>query len=87
MLDAFTTIISLSSKRYTRQSSTNVPSLVRMPEYCAWPGFSAPTSLQVTRWTKALRSEPLISNSPMCDTSNTPTFSRTALCSAEIPAG
>src|SRR5437667_1803095 len=58
-----------------------------MPEYCAWPGFSAPTSLQVTRCTKALRSEPVISNSPMCDTSNTPTSSRTARCSLLIPVG
>ena len=32
-LDALTTIISRSSKRYTVQSSTKVPSGVRIPEY------------------------------------------------------
>src|SRR5881628_1415766 len=67
------------------QSSANVPSAVRSAEYCAWPGSRAPTSLQVTRCTKALRSGPVISNSPMCDTSKMPTASRTARCSAAIP--
>ena len=87
MFAAFTTIISLSLNRYTTQSSTNVPRSVRIAEYCAWPGFRAPTSLQVTRWTNALRSGPVTSNSPMCEMSNTPTASRTALCSATIPPG
>ena len=77
-LAAFTTIISLSSNRYTVQSSTKVPSRVRMPEYCTWPGASAPTSLQVIRLTKAFRSGPVTSNSPMWDTSKIPTFARTA---------
>jgi hypothetical protein len=49
-----------------------------MPEYCTPPGSSAATSLQVTRLTKAFRSGPLISNSPMWDTSNTPAPVRTA---------
>src|SRR3989449_5335899 len=45
MLAAFTTSMSRSSKRYTRQSSTNVPWSVRIAEYWACPGVSAPTSL------------------------------------------
>src|SRR5438093_269536 len=85
MLAAFTTSMSRSSKRYTRQSSTKVPCSVRSAEYWACPGRSAPTSLHVTRCTKALRSGPVTSNSPMWDTSNTPTASRTAVCSAAIP--
>src|SRR5512144_711182 len=87
MFEALTTSITLSSKRYTRQSSTNVPCSVRIPEYCAWPVRSDATSLQVTRCTNALRSGPVTSNSPMCETSNTPTRSRTARCSAPMPAG
>src|SRR5947209_388626 len=47
MLAAFTTSISRSAKRYTRQSSTKVPWSVRIAEYWACPGFSAPTSLHV----------------------------------------
>src|SRR5438477_4808338 len=84
---ALTTSISRSSKRYTRQSSTNVPLSVRIAEYWAWPGFKAPTSLQVTRCTKALRSGPETSNSPMWETSKIPTLSRTARCSAPMPPG
>src|SRR5256714_6358127 len=86
-LAALTTSIRRSSKRYTRQSSTNVPRSVRIAEYCAWPGLSAPTSLQVTRCTKALRSGPETSNSPMWETSKIPTLSRTARCSAPMPPG
>src|SRR2546422_1967519 len=86
-LAALTTSISRSSKRYTRQSSTKVPFSVRIAEYWAWPGFSAPTSLQVTRCTKALRSGPETSNSPMWETSKIPTLSRTARCSAPMPPG
>ena len=87
MFEAFTTIISLSSNRYTVQSSTKVPWSVRIPEYCTCPGSSAPTSLQVTRLTKAFRSGPVISNSPMWETSKIPTPVRTALCSARMPLG
>ena len=85
MFDAFTTIISLSSNRYTVQSSTKVPSGVRIAEYCTPPASSAETSLQVTRLTRAFRSGPVISNSPMWETSNTPAAVRTAWCSARIP--
>src|SRR5512135_1575171 len=87
MFDALTTSITLSSNRYTRQSSTKVPCSVSSPEYWASPGRSAATSLQVTRCTNALRSGPVTSNSPMCDTSNMPARSRTARCSAPMPAG
>jgi hypothetical protein len=59
---------------------------VRIAEYCTPPGSSAATSLQVTRVTKALRSGPVTSNSPMWDTSNTPAPVRTAWCSARMPA-
>src|SRR5687768_5514440 len=65
----------------------NVPSGVRMAEYCTPPGSSALTSLQVTRFTKAFRSGPVISNSPMWDTWNTLAPVRTAWCSARIPEG
>ena len=58
-----------------------------MAEYCACPERKAPTSLHVTRCTKALRSGPVTSNSPMWETSNSPTASRTARCSAAMPRG
>ena len=86
-LAAFTTIMTLSSKRYTMQSSMKVPLSLRSAEYCACPSSSAPTSLQVRRFTQALRSGPVNSNSPMCDTSNTPTPLRTARCSLVMPDG
>src|SRR2546422_3504456 len=63
MLAAFTTIITRSSKRYTTQSSRNVPRSVSRAVYWACPGRSAPTSLQVIRCTKALRSGPVTSRS------------------------
>ena len=85
LLAALTTSITLSSNRYTRQSSMNPPLTSRIAEYCAWPDESAPTSLQVMRFTNAFRSGPEISNSPMCDTSNTPTAVRTVSCSCVIP--
>src|SRR5687767_3831469 len=86
-LAALTTSISRSSKRYTVQSSTKVPSGVRIPEYCTPPVSSAETSLQVTRFTKALRSGPVTSNSPMWETSKMPVPVRTAWCSAMMPVG
>ena len=38
------------------------------------------------KFRKSLASFPSIQNSPMCDTSNIPTLSRTHLCSIEIPS-
>ena len=43
--------------------------------------------MHVRRFTNALRSGPVISNSPMCDTSNTPAAVRTISCSRVMPVG
>ncbi len=87
MFAALTTSITLSSNRYTVQSSTKVPSGVSSAEYCTSPGPSAPTSLQQIRLTKAFRSGPVTSNSPMWETSKIPAPVRVALCSAWMPVG
>ena len=67
-------------------SSTTVPSGVGSDEYWICPTASREASLLVSFWTAASASVPAISISPMWLTSNSPTRSRTARCSAVMPA-
>jgi hypothetical protein len=55
-------------------------------EYWTLPLAMRPTSLVVTFWTRAAALGPVTRNSPMWETSKTPTLDRTARCSSMIPA-
>jgi hypothetical protein len=63
-----------------------VPSGVQSAEYWAWPTSRREASFTATSSTSASASGPETWNSPMCDTSKSPAASRTARCSAWIPA-
>src|SRR5918911_3297703 len=58
-----------------------------MTEYCAPSSAIFVTSLESRRWRSRSASGPLVSISPMCETSKIPARSRTAVCSARMPAG
>src|SRR4051812_36231393 len=63
------------------------PDSCRNAEYCTCQSVSASASLDVTYAANFSASGPVISNSPMCETSNSPAPSRTPRCSAVMPAG
>ena len=54
-------------------------------EYCTRPGVRAATSFEVIFCKKGSACGPLTQNSPMCDTSNTPTAWHTVRCSSMMP--
>src|ERR1700686_4820040 len=66
-------------------SSTNPAVGYNNPLYCARPFSSFETSLHVARCKSASASGPLTVSSPRCETSNSPTCSRTAACSSRMP--
>ena len=61
------------------------PVVFGIQEYWASPISNFVTSLLVIFCTKSVAFAPRTMNSPMCDTSNSPTLCRTAACSSLIP--
>ena len=53
--------------------------------YCAWPGAIRPRSLVSVALTYAAAPVPVTMALPRCETSKTPTPSRTAVCSLTTP--
>ena len=69
-----------------KRSSSTPPSSRHSTEYWAPRSAIFVTSFERTRWRNASAPGPLVSTSPMCDTSNTPAFVRTATCSWRMPS-
>ena len=69
-----------------KRSSSTPPSSRQSTEYWAPPGAIRSTSLESSRWSSASAPGPLVSTWPMWETSKTPARSRTAACSARMPA-
>ncbi len=88
VFEALTTTMNLepSGSRYTMMSSITPPRSFGRREYCAWPGWSAATSLVVIAWRNGTASGPDTSTWPMCPRSNKPAADRTARCSWRMPA-
>src|SRR4051794_31881370 len=61
------------------------PSSVQASAYWAPPSGIRRTSLVRTCWRNSAACGPQLSISPMCETSNTPARSRTAMCSSRMP--
>ena len=87
MFAAFTTIMSLSSKPVDDAVVDEVPCSRQERGVLRLARLQRADVVAGDLLTNALRSGPVTSNSPMCDTSNIPTPSRTARCSAMIPVG
>ena len=68
-------------------SSTTPPSAVQHSVYCACPGAIRSRSAVKQRFTNPAAPGPVIASLPRWLTSNTPTASRTAVCSATVPPG
>ena len=79
--EAFVTVRKRSSRRYVKRSSSTPPSSLHSTEYCAPPGTIVVTSFDRIRWRNSSACGPVVSISPMCETSNTPACVRTATCS------
>ena len=69
-----------------KRSSSTPPSSRQSTEYWAPPIAIFETSFESTRWRKRSASGPLVSISPMCETSNAPAPVRTATCSCLMPS-
>ena len=69
------------------RSSTTPPSSAQHSVYCACPGAIFPRSAVNTPFTSSAAPGPVIASVPRWLTSNTPTSSRTAVCSATVPLG
>src|SRR3712207_3418334 len=67
------------------RSSTTPPSASQQRVYCACPGPMRPRSFVRQRLTKSAAPGPRTIPVPRCETSNSPTPSRTAACSASTP--
>ena len=62
------------------------PSSRQSTEYCAPPSASCVMSFESTRCRKRSASGPVVSTSPMCETSKTPAAVRTLTCSSRMPS-
>src|SRR5690606_23444590 len=87
ILEAFTTSKYFSSlNRYIIRSSTMPPLSLGRQLYCALPSVSFEASFEVTFWIKSKACSPVTRNSPIWETSNTPTPLRTVSCSTFTPS-
>ncbi|CAB4603763.1 unannotated protein [freshwater metagenome] len=77
---------SVSVFRYTIRSSITPPAVLQSIEYCAAPFGILVRSFVSIRLRKSNAPSPTTDALPKCETSKSPTRSRTAACSASTPA-
>ena len=85
--DALVTVRKRSGpSRYVKRSSRTPPSSRQSTEYWAPRSAIFATSFESSRWRSSSACGPLVSISPICETSNMPALFRTATCSWRMPS-